>query len=96
MNLHSKAKLTPLSRAEMIKRILDLHQPVALVAAAFGLSQRRTYTWLARFRAEGHAGLQDRSSRRFTTAKSISKPCRREEKSGASSAGCEPHSGKTT
>ena len=63
MNTHSKAKLTALSRAEMIKRIVDLHQAVAEVAAGFGLSERCAYKWLARFRAEGAAGLQDRSSR---------------------------------
>jgi transposase InsO family protein len=63
MNPHSKAKLTALSRAEMIKRIVNLHQPVAQVAAGFGLSQRCAYKWLARFRAEGLPGLQNRSSR---------------------------------
>jgi transposase InsO family protein len=63
MNPHSKAKLTALSRAEMIRRIVDLHQPVALVAAGFGLSVRCAYKWLARFRAQGAAGLQNRSSR---------------------------------
>ena len=63
MNSHSKAKLTPRSRAEMIKRILDLSQPVAKVAAGFGISERCAYKWLARFRAEGRQGLQDRSSR---------------------------------
>ena len=63
MNIHSKAKLTPHSRAEMIKRILDLSQPVANVAADFGISERCAYKWLARFRAEGLAGLRDRSSR---------------------------------
>jgi transposase InsO family protein len=63
MNTHSKAKLTPLSRAEMITRILDLQRPVAEVAAGFGVSIRTVFKWLARFRAEGLAGLQDRSSR---------------------------------
>jgi transposase InsO family protein len=63
MNNHSKAKLTPLSRAEMIRRILLLHQPVAAVAAGFGVSERCAYGWLARFRAEGAAGLCNRSSR---------------------------------
>ena len=63
MNSHSKAKLTPLSRAEMIQRILVLSQPVAKVASDFGLSERCVYKWLARFRAEGPAGLHDRSSR---------------------------------
>ena len=63
MNIHSKAKLTPRSRAEMIKRIIDLSQPVATVAADFGISERCAYKWLARFRAEGLKGLHDRSSR---------------------------------
>ncbi len=63
MNTHSKAKLTALSRAEMINRIVVLHQPVAAVAAALGVSVRTAYKWLARFRAEGSRGLLDRSSR---------------------------------
>jgi len=63
MNPHSKAKLTALSRAEMIRRIVHLHQPVAEVAAGFGLSERCAYKWLARFRAQGAAGLHNRSSR---------------------------------
>jgi transposase InsO family protein len=63
MNPHSKAKLTAVSRAERITRIVALHQPVAQVAAGFGLSPRCADKWLARFRAEGAAGLQDRSSR---------------------------------
>jgi transposase InsO family protein len=63
MNSHSKAKLTALSRDEMIHRILILGHSVASVAAGFGVSVRSAYKWLARFRAEGSAGLQDRSSR---------------------------------
>ena len=63
MNNHSKAKLTALSRAEMIRRIIALQQPVAEVAAGFGISERSAYKWLARFRAEGTAGLFDRTSR---------------------------------
>ncbi len=63
MNLHSKARLTPFSRAEIVHRIEELHQPVATVAAAFSVSVRTVFKWLARFRAEGAAGLQDRSSR---------------------------------
>jgi len=63
MNTHSKAKLTPLSRAEMLKRILGLSQPVAKVAKDFGISERCAYKWLARFRAEGFPGLYNRNSR---------------------------------
>ncbi len=63
MNIHRKAKLTPRSRAEMIRRILDFSQPVAKVAKDFGISQRCAYKWLARVRAEGRAGLHDGCSR---------------------------------
>ena len=71
MNSHSKAKLTPLRRAEMIKRILCLCQPVAQVARDFGISERCAYKWLARFRAEGRAGLHDRSSRPTCSPRTI-------------------------
>ncbi len=71
MNTHRKAKLTPLSRAEMIKRIVDLHQPFALVAAGFGISVRCAYKLLARFRAAGLAGLHDRSSRPHCSSRTI-------------------------
>jgi transposase InsO family protein len=63
MNLHSKARLTPFSRAEIVHRIVELHLPVAAVASAFSVSTRTVFKWLARFRAEGAAGLRDRSSR---------------------------------
>jgi transposase InsO family protein len=63
MNIHSRARLTPHSRAEMIRRVLHLHQPVGDVAAAFGISTRSVFKWLARFRSGGVAGLRDRSSR---------------------------------
>ncbi len=63
MNAHGNARLAPVSRAEMVRRIVELRRPVAEVAAGFGLSVRSARKWLARFRAEGAAGLQDRSSR---------------------------------
>ena len=47
----------------MMRRIVELHQPVAEVAAGFGLSPRSAYKWLARFRAEEPDGLRHRSSR---------------------------------
>jgi transposase InsO family protein len=54
-----------LSRAEIVHRVRDLQQPVATVAAAFGVSIRTVFKWLARFRSEGLQGLRDRSSRPF-------------------------------
>lgn len=63
MNRHSKARLTPWSRAEIVHRILHLHQPIALVSAAFGISERTAFKCLARFRSQVAEGLRDRSSR---------------------------------
>jgi transposase InsO family protein len=62
MNIHKNARTTPQSRAMLIQRVLIEHWPVAEVAMSFGVSQRTVYKWLARFRSEGEAGLQDRSS----------------------------------
>ena len=62
MNIHKNARLTPRSRAELVRRVLE-GQPRNQVAAAFGVSARTTTKWVERFEAEGEAGLQDRSSR---------------------------------
>ena len=71
MNLHSKARLAPWSRAEIVRRILVLHRPVAEVAASFSVSTRTVFKWLARWRAEGARGLADRSSRPHCSPKTI-------------------------
>ena len=63
MNVHKNARLAPLGRAVMISRIETEGWPVARAAAASGVSRRTAYRWLARWRAEGEAGLLDRSSR---------------------------------
>ena len=63
MNTHSKAKLAARSRAKMVRRTIDLHQPVGQVAEVFGISERSAYKWRARFRDEGTKGLYDSSSR---------------------------------
>ena len=62
MNLHRNARTTPLSRAEMARRLQSGETPKA-VAAAFGVDVKVVRKWKARFEAEGPAGLQDRSSR---------------------------------
>jgi transposase InsO family protein len=63
MNIHKNARTTPQSRALLVQRVLREHWPVSAVARAFGISERSVYKWLARYRAEGSAGLRDRSSR---------------------------------
>lgn len=62
MNLHKHARLTPRGRALLVQRI-EQGLRVEDAAQAAGVSVRTAYKWLKRFREEGEAGLQDRSSR---------------------------------
>ena len=63
MNVHKNARLTPHSRAELVRRVLQENQRPATVAMAMGVSAHTVAKWVARFRKEGAAGLADRSSR---------------------------------
>src|SRR5215211_3560803 len=63
MNIHKNARLTPHSRAELVRRVLTERQPPISVATDMGVSSRTVHKWVARYRAEGEAGLLDRSSR---------------------------------
>ena len=63
MNPHSGARSCRASRALLIQRILRQAWPIALAAAAAGVSRRSAFKWLRRYREQGEAGLQDRSSR---------------------------------
>lgn len=47
----------------MVRRVLDEGQPPSAVAKAFGVELKTVKKWVARFEAEGPAGLEDRSSR---------------------------------
>jgi len=60
---HGKAKLTPAGRLLLVERIEQDGWPAAHAAAMAGVSRATAYKWLARWRAEGLAGLRDRSSR---------------------------------
>ncbi len=61
MQLHANAKLVPSRRLLLVQRVLEERWKVADVAAAFGISERTVYRWLARWRA-GDRRLVDRSS----------------------------------
>ena len=63
MDLHKNAGSCPRSRAVLVSRVVEEGWTVARAAEAQGLSTRAAYRWLARYRAEGVAGLEDRSSR---------------------------------
>ncbi|HEY8491424.1 MAG TPA: leucine zipper domain-containing protein, partial [Dehalococcoidia bacterium] len=60
---HRTAKLTPFGRLLLVQRVTDLGWSVAAAAEAVGVSRATAYRWLRRYRAEGPAGLEDRSSR---------------------------------
>jgi transposase InsO family protein len=62
VNIHQHARLTPLGRASLVRR-LESGEPVSRVAASLSVSRRTVYKWRARFRSEGSPGLLDRSSR---------------------------------
>ena len=63
MNIHKNARLTPHSRAELVRRVLVEGQVPMAVASAMGVTGKTVGKWVARFAAEGPAGLVDRSSR---------------------------------
>lgn len=63
MNIHSLARSLPASRALLVERVRKQRITVAAAASAAGVSVRTAYKWLARYRAEGVAGLRDRSSK---------------------------------
>jgi transposase InsO family protein len=60
--VNAMPRLSPWSRLVLVERVMA-GRPAAHVAAEMGISRATAYKWLARFRAEGVAGLSDRSSR---------------------------------
>ena len=60
---HPRAKLTVQGRWLLVQRVLEQDWPVAEAARAQGVSVATCYKWLGRWRAEGMAGLSDRSCR---------------------------------
>jgi transposase InsO family protein len=62
MNIHQNARLTPLGRERLVRLALSGLSTKA-VAETMGVCPKTVGKWMARFEAEGIAGLQDRSSR---------------------------------
>ena len=63
MDLHKNAGSCPRSREVLVRRVVEEGWSVKRAAEAQGLSARAAWRWLARYRREGAAGLEDRSSR---------------------------------
>lgn len=62
MKLHANAPLGPKGRAVMARRIIEDGLTLTEAAEAAGVSVRTAGKWARRYRAEGEAGLLDRSS----------------------------------
>jgi transposase-like protein len=62
MRLHRNARTCPATRWLIVDRVLEEKWQLAAVAAAVGTTERTLGKWLRRFREEGAAGLEDRSS----------------------------------
>ncbi|HYF73714.1 MAG TPA: IS481 family transposase [Nocardioides sp.] len=60
---HANARLNVHGRRLLITRVIEQGRPVAHVAKELGVSRQCAHRWVARYRAEGEAGLVDRSSR---------------------------------
>ncbi|WP_251451445.1 IS481 family transposase [Microbacterium sp. Marseille-Q6648] len=60
---HANARLNVRGRVLLVERVLVQHRPVSHVAKELGVSRQCAHRWVNRFRAEGVAGLGDRSSR---------------------------------
>ena len=62
MNLHANAALSLKGRRELCRGVVERERTLAQAAEAAGVSVRCARKWVGRYRAEGEAGLRDRSS----------------------------------
>jgi transposase len=62
MNVHKNARLTPIGRERIVRQVESGQTPEAAADAA-GVCPQTARKWIARFKADGRAGLMDRSSR---------------------------------
>jgi transposase InsO family protein len=73
LGLHRRAALTVTGRETLVRRVLVDGWPACHAAAAMAVSRATAYKWIARFKAEGRAGLVDRSSRPHHTPRALAK-----------------------
>jgi DNA-binding NarL/FixJ family response regulator len=62
MKVHANAPLGPKGREIMVLRVLEQGWSRTEAAEAAGVSERTCSKWVKRYRAEGEAGMRDRSS----------------------------------
>jgi transposase InsO family protein len=71
---HRTARLTVFSRQVLVNRVAVEGWPAAEVARQFQVSRSTAYKWLRRYREEGRAGLEDRSSRQRRSPRALPAP----------------------
>ena len=72
-----RPRLNVFGRQLLVHRITDLDWPVATAADAAGVSRATAHKWLRRFRAEGEAGLLDRTCRPRRSPRRLSRRAER-------------------
>ncbi len=65
MDTHKNASLTPKGREAMARSVIEGGLSKVAAARQFNTTPKTVAKWVARFRAKGVAGLQDRSSSAF-------------------------------
>lgn len=63
MDYHHHARLTIHSREQLARKVLERRRSLRQAALEYGLSRQTAGKWVRRFREQGEAGLEDRSSR---------------------------------
>jgi hypothetical protein len=71
VNIHKNARLTLVRRREMVLAVIERGLSRRAAGRLFGLSAGRVGVWVERYRAEGEAGLYDRSSRPHSSPTAI-------------------------
>jgi transposase InsO family protein len=61
--LHANAALTPRQRLRLARLVVEENWPKSRAAEFFGVAWKTADRWAERYRAEGKAGMNDRSSR---------------------------------
>ena len=72
MNTHNNARLTPKGREEMVRAVADHGLTRIAAARQFNTTPKTVAKWLARFKAEGQAGLRDRPEDQSARSESAS------------------------
>jgi len=75
--MHKLARLTPMGRLRMVRR-LEAGERLGAVAAAIDLSTTSVRRWWRRYQQDGRGGLTDRSSRPHRCPRALSRTRRRQ------------------